>query len=39
MPLRVLADVGEVKEVCSGFGTGSLDVCGGLLLKVNQWNN
>ena len=39
MPLCVLADVGEVKEMHSGFGTGSVNVGGGLLLKVNQWNN
>lgn len=39
MPLCVLVDVGKVKETSSGFGTGSIDVCGGLLLKLNQWNN
>lgn len=39
MPLPMLRGVGEVEERRFGLGAGSTDVCGGLLLKVNQWNN
>lgn len=33
MPFHSLAGVGEVKESCSGSGTGSLNVCGGCAVE------